>query len=67
MSKNIINITSGELKAFCEKNRIKKLSLFGSYAAGTNDEQSDIDLLVEFYDDANPAEPGMISLKRELR
>lgn len=64
MSKNILNITSGELKAFCEKNEIKKLSLFGSYAAGTNDEQSDIDLLVEFYDDANP---GLLDISRMER
>ncbi len=28
---------------------IKKVSLFGSYAEGTADETSDVDLLVEFY------------------
>lgn len=27
---------------------IKKVELFGSYAEGTNHEQSDVDLLVEF-------------------
>ena len=27
---------------------IKKISLFGSYASGTNTENSDVDLLVEF-------------------
>lgn len=66
MSINILNIASGELKAFCEKNKIKKLSLFGSYASGTNDEQSDIDLLVEFYDDANPGLLDISRMEREL-
>jgi len=31
---------------------IKKVSLFGSYANGTQTENSDIDLLVEFHDPA---------------
>lgn len=66
MSMNILNITDRELKAFCVKNKIKKLSLFGSYAAGTNDEQSDIDLLVEFYDNANPGLLDISRMEREL-
>ncbi len=32
-----------------EKHPVKKLSLFGSYAAGNATEQSDVDLLIEFY------------------
>jgi uncharacterized protein len=31
-----------------EKHPVKKLSLFGSYAAGNATEQSDVDLLIEF-------------------
>jgi uncharacterized protein len=32
-----------------EKHPVKKLSLFGSYAAGNATEHSDVDLLIEFY------------------
>ena len=31
---------------------VKKVSLFGSYANGEQDQESDIDLLVEFFDDS---------------
>jgi len=66
MSINILNITDRELEAFCQINKVKRLSLFGSYADGTNDEQSDIDLLVEFYDDANPGLLDISRMEREL-
>ena len=42
---DILSKYSNELKTFCESNKIKKLSLFGSYLRNTNDENSDIDLL----------------------
>jgi len=31
---------------------VKRIMLFGSYADGSNNEDSDVDLLVEFYADA---------------
>lgn len=34
----------------CNKFRVKRLDLFGSFARGAESEQSDIDLLVEFED-----------------
>ncbi len=45
------------------KYNVKKASLFGSYARGSNDEKSDIDILIEA-----PEEMGLsvVHLKREL-
>ncbi|MCH9030461.1 MAG: nucleotidyltransferase domain-containing protein, partial [Bacteroidetes bacterium] len=51
---DILSKHKDELNKFCETNRIIKLSLFGSYAKNSYDEESDIDLLVEFEDDATP-------------
>ncbi|HEO66069.1 MAG TPA: hypothetical protein ENI73_09405 [Spirochaetes bacterium] len=39
-----------ETRSILSKHKVKKLSLFGSYARGENDQNSDIDLLVEFSD-----------------
>lgn len=47
------------LAEFCRRHHIRQLSLFGSTAKGTNEPESDIDLLVEF----EPGrEPGLIEL-----
>ena len=45
------------------KYNVKKASVFGSYARGTNDEKSDVDLLIE-----PPENMGVsiVRLKREL-
>lgn len=47
-------IEPSKLAAFCKANGICKLSLFGSQLHGTAREDSDIDLLVEFYPDRVP-------------
>lgn len=52
-------ISPNELKTFCRKNNIQKLSLFGSALRGELNEESDIDLLVEFQPGR---EPGLIDL-----
>jgi predicted nucleotidyltransferase len=47
------------LDAFCQRNHVRRLSLFGSTIKGTTHANSDIDLLVEF----EPGrEPGLIAL-----
>lgn len=49
------------LERFCAANHIRRLSLFGSEAAGTSTPQSDLDVLVEF----EPAQqPGLLGLAR---
>ncbi|OGU27781.1 MAG: hypothetical protein A2057_11335 [Ignavibacteria bacterium GWA2_35_9] len=63
---DILSKYSNELKAFCESNKIKKLSLFGSYLKNTNDENSDIDLLVEFEEDSGYGLLDIARIEREL-
>jgi predicted nucleotidyltransferase len=41
------------ITSFCARNHIRKLSLFGSVLTSRFDDQSDIDMLVEF-------EPGLV-------
>jgi len=42
----------GEVRALCEKYRVKRLAVFGSAVKGTFDpERSDLDFVVEFRDD----------------
>lgn len=51
-----IDLPMDEIRAFCERNQIRKLALFGSVLRGDFRPESDIDVLVEF-------EPGaMITL-----
>lgn len=54
------------LKRFCERHRIRKLSLFGSELKGTARPDSDIDLLVEFEPDANTTLFDMARIEIEL-
>lgn len=45
----------GEVRALCEKYRVKRLTLFGSAVKGTFDEEkSDLDFAVEFLPGAPP-------------
>jgi len=43
-----------KIRKFCREHYIKKAVLFGSYAAGMQQEGSDIDILVEFEDGRLP-------------
>lgn len=52
------------IKQYCQSNKIKKLSLFGSYLKNTPSEDSDVDLLVEF---ENDNEYGLLDLARMER
>jgi len=51
--KGNIRFPRDKIAEFCKRNRIRKLSLFGSALRGELREDSDIDLLVEF-------EPGHV-------
>lgn len=45
----------GEVRALCEKYRVKRLAIFGSAVKGTFDPaKSDLDFVVEFYDIRHP-------------
>ncbi|MFO8241528.1 MAG: nucleotidyltransferase family protein [Dissulfuribacterales bacterium] len=54
-------ITKSELKSFCRKNHITKMSLFGSALRDELKPGSDIDILVEFDKDHMP---GLFDISR---
>ncbi len=49
-----LDIDQAALIAFCRRNRVAKLELFGSRAKGTARPDSDVDLLVTFEDGYTP-------------
>lgn len=59
-------ISDPELRAFCERHHIRKLSLFGSTLEGTARPDSDIDLLVEFEPGHKPGLIGIAAMQDEL-
>ena len=54
------------LVGFCERHRARRLSLFGSHLKGTAGADSDIDLLVEFFDDGIPTLLELAAMEDEL-
>lgn len=59
-----ITIPKESISNFCQKHHIQRLSLFGSVLRSDFNEQSDIDVLVEFFPEHIP---GLITLaKMEL-
>jgi predicted nucleotidyltransferase len=46
----ILSILSNQKEALEKKYPISEMALFGSYARGDHDENSDIDILVDFHD-----------------
>jgi len=55
-----LNFDSNLLKNICESNDIIYLGLFGSYAAGSQKQDSDVDLLVDFSKTKSLLEKGKI-------
>jgi uncharacterized protein len=69
MNKGIMDIFSKhteQIKNFCKVNKIKKLSLFGSYLSKTFNEESDIDLLVDFEKGTGYGLLDLARIEREL-
>lgn len=62
----IKKIKKEDLKKFCIKNHIKKLSLFGSALNGKMHSGSDIDLLVEFNEENIPGLMKLAGIEIEL-
>ncbi len=48
-----IDIPQDKIAEFCRRNRIRKLALFGSVLRDDFTPQSDVDVLVEFEQDAH--------------
>lgn len=61
-----LDIEGAELGRFCRRHRIRRLSLFGSRLHGTDRDDSDVDLLVEFEDEAKPTLLDMAAMEMEL-
>ncbi len=55
-----------QLRAFCRKNHIRRLAVFGSALRSDFRPDSDIDLLVEFEQGYTPSLLQMARLEREL-
>lgn len=54
-----LNIAPKDLEAFCRRYHVTRLSLFGSQLKGSANDESDVDLLVEF----NPAHiPSLLDI-----
>jgi predicted nucleotidyltransferase len=51
----------------CKRYRVRKLSLFGSAAAGTERPDSDVDLLVEFAPGSAPSGFELVEMQGELQ
>ena len=62
----MIEISPNQLKEFCRRNRIKKLTLFGSALRADFGPDSDIDLLVEFEPGAQVGFLALNRMRREL-
>jgi predicted nucleotidyltransferase len=61
-----IELPRDKVAAFCKRNRIHKLSLFGSALRDDFREDSDIDLLVEFQPGPAPSLFDLARMEREL-
>lgn len=59
-------MSKDKLIEFCERNCIKKLSLFGSALSGSLHPDSDIDLLVEFEEGHTPGLFSIVRMEMEL-
>jgi predicted nucleotidyltransferase len=66
MSKSKIKLPTEQIAAFCKKNHIRKLSLFGSVLREDFGPTSDIDFLIEFEDGKTPGLIGLSRMEREL-
>jgi predicted nucleotidyltransferase len=61
-----VDIPRHAMEAFCQRNHIRKLSLFGSILTQRFREESDIDILVEFEPGSNPGLLGIAGMEIEL-
>ena len=58
--------TRQRVAEICRRYRVRKLSLFGSLAAGQERPDSDVDLLVEFTPGQAPSGFALVDMQQEL-
>ncbi|MXW79191.1 MAG: nucleotidyltransferase family protein [Gemmatimonadetes bacterium] len=61
-----IDIPKEEIAAFCQRNHIRRMALFGSVLRDDFTPESDVDVLVEFEPDARIGYIGLAGLEIEL-
>jgi len=61
-----LELPKGKIAEFCQRNHIRKLSLFGSALRDDFSPESDIDFLVEFEEGSIPGLIGISRMEREL-
>lgn len=66
MVRHGIDIDTDLIRAFCERNGIGRLSLYGSILRDDFGPDSDVDVLVEFQPGKTPGLLGMAALESEL-
>jgi predicted nucleotidyltransferase len=64
--KTDIQLPREKIADFCKRNRIRKLSLFGSALKDELREDSDIDFLIEFHPGEAPSFFDLARMEREL-
>lgn len=62
----LIKLDEKKIEQFCKENGIKKLSFFGSVLTDEFNDNSDVDILVEFNEGAIPGFLGLARMEREL-
>ncbi len=63
---SLLSYDKEALAELCRRYGIRRLSLFGSVLKGTDQPDSDIDLLVEFELGATPSYFGLVEIEMEL-
>ena len=66
MHRHGINLPEQKITAFCERNRVAELSLFGSVLRDDFHEGSDVDFLVEFEPDSDATYFTLMEMEEEL-
>jgi len=66
MAHKDLNLPAAELPAYCRRNGIRRLELFGSATRADFGPRSDIDLLVEFRPEARVGFLAFSRIQREL-
>ncbi len=59
-------IAEEALARLCERHHVQRLSLFGSVLKGTDREDSDVDLLVEFEPGSTPSLLDLATMEEQL-
>ena len=61
-----VQIPTDAIADFCVRNHVRKLSLFGSVLTPRFNDESDVDMLVEFEPGLGPGMFGIVRMEREL-